>query len=64
MEGIREKLTAQMKQKVDNEDDRIIRAVDEKSEKAAEEDAEKDAKQMKQIQEAAEHRYEQVPIAQ
>ncbi|XP_060066979.1 cilia- and flagella- associated protein 210-like [Ylistrum balloti] len=56
LEKIREKLGAQMKQKVSDEDDRIRRAVEEAEEKRAAEEASKEAKLRKMMTEAAEHR--------
>lgn len=60
LEAIREKLAAQLKQKLDDEDERIREAVREAEEKRAKEEAEKDAKMKKTIAEQAEHRNIQV----
>jgi len=60
LEKIRERLNAQMQQKLDNEDDRIKRAVEESEKKNADEDAKKDTKMRKTLQEIAEHRHQQM----
>ena len=60
LEAIRERLAAQLKQKMDDEDERIRDAVREAEEKRAKEEAEKDGKMRKVIQEQAEHRHMQV----
>ena len=64
LEKIREKLAAQMKTRVDDEDDRIRKAVEEAEEKRAKDDAEREAKARKMIQEANEHRTAMVCILQ
>jgi len=56
LERIREKLGAQMKARVDDEDGRIRRAVDEAEAKQAKDDAEREVKARRMIQEASEHR--------
>ena len=60
LEQIREKLAAQLKQKMDDEDERIKDAVREAEEKREREEAEKDGKMKKIIQSQAEHRHLQV----
>lgn len=56
LEAIREKLGAQLKQKLDDEDERIREAVREAEEKRALEEAEKEGKMNKAIKAQAEHR--------
>ncbi|OWF35640.1 coiled-coil domain-containing protein 173-like [Mizuhopecten yessoensis] len=56
LEKIREKLGAQMKQKVSDEDERIRRAVEEAEERRGAEEAIKEAKLRKMMSEAAAHR--------
>ncbi|XP_067938242.1 cilia- and flagella- associated protein 210-like [Watersipora subatra] len=56
LEKIREKLAAQMKTRVDDEDDRIRRAVEEAEEKQAKDDAERERKARAMIREAETHR--------
>ena len=56
LEKIREKLAAQMKTRVDDEDDRIRKAVEEAEEKRAKDDAEREEKARKMIKESNEHR--------
>lgn len=63
LEKIREKLAAQMKQKFDDEDERIRNAVREAEEKRAKEEAEKEAKVRQMINAAAEHRNKQMKEA-
>lgn len=60
LQRIRDRLGAQMKQKVDDEDSRIRRAVEESEAKRAAEEAEKEAKNLRQLKEMAEHRYTQL----
>ena len=60
LEQIREKLAAQLKQKLDNEDERIHEAVREAEEKRAKEELEKDGKMRVILKEEAEHRNIQV----
>ena len=60
LEAIRERLAAQLKQKMDDEDERIREAVREAEEKRAKEESEKEGKMKKIIQEQAEHRNLQV----
>ncbi|XP_013402738.1 coiled-coil domain-containing protein 173-like [Lingula anatina] len=60
LEKIRDRLAAQMKQKVDDEDQRIRKATEEREAKIAKEDAEKDAKNRRMLSEMAEHRYQQM----
>lgn len=56
LEQIREKLAAQMKTQVDDEDGRIRKAVEEAEEKRAKDDAEREQKARRMIQEADAHR--------
>ncbi|KAL5007785.1 hypothetical protein ScPMuIL_016591 [Solemya velum] len=63
LEKIREKLTAQMKQKTDDEAGRIGIAVEEAEEKRKREEIEKEKKLKKMIQESAEHRHKQMKEA-
>ncbi|XP_060553680.1 cilia- and flagella- associated protein 210-like [Ruditapes philippinarum] len=63
LEAIREKLGAQLKQKLDDEDERIREAVQEAEEKRAKEEAEKEAKMKVAIQSQAEHRHLQMKEA-
>ena len=56
LERIREKLAAQMKARVDDEDSRIRRAVEEAEAKQAKDDAEREERARRMIQEASEHR--------
>lgn len=56
LEKIREKLAAQMKTRVDDEDDRIRKAVEEAEEKRAKDDVEREKKARRMVQEASEHR--------
>ncbi|XP_046568387.1 coiled-coil domain-containing protein 173-like [Haliotis rubra] len=60
LEKIREKLGAQMKEKLDDEDERIKRAEEEIEQKRALDDVEKSKKIHKMIQESAEHRNKQM----
>lgn len=60
LEKIREKLAAQLQQKVSDEDERIRKAVEEAEEKRAKEEAEKEAKMLKGMEEGAKHRNKQV----
>ncbi|XP_071108770.1 cilia- and flagella- associated protein 210-like [Haliotis cracherodii] len=60
LEKIREKLGAQMKEKLDDEDVRIQRAEEEMEQKKVLEEAEKSKKVHKMIQESAEHRNKQM----
>ncbi|ESP01910.1 hypothetical protein LOTGIDRAFT_225029 [Lottia gigantea] len=60
LEKIRDKLRAQIKEKVDNEDERILRAEKEIEEKKIKEDEERAIKVKKMIQESAEHRQKKV----
>ena len=60
MEKIREKLHAQMQQKVDGEDSRIKRATEEQSEKQLKEDMEAEKKRKKMFSEMAQHRHRHV----
>lgn len=62
LERIREKLATQMKQMVDDEDDRIKRAVEEKEAMKAQEEEEKEVKRQKMINSIKEHRKEQVQL--
>lgn len=62
LERIREKLATQMKQMVDDEDDRIKRAVEEREAMKAQEEEEKEAKRQKMINSIKEHRREQVQL--
>lgn len=62
MEKIRTKLAAQMKMKVDDEDSRIKKAVEEAEAKRAQEDAEREEKARRMIQEASEHRIAMVRL--
>jgi hypothetical protein len=55
-------LGAQLKQKLDDEDERIREAVQEAEEKRAKEEAEKEAKMKVAIQSQAEHRHLQVNL--
>lgn len=63
LERIREKLHHQMKQKVDDETDRITNAVQEFETKKAKEEAEQAAKRNRMMQSIADHRYQQVTMA-
>lgn len=63
LEAIREKLAAQLKQKLDNEDERIREAVQEAEEKRAREEAEKEEKMKLIIKDQAEHRHMQMKEA-
>ncbi|XP_055959435.1 cilia- and flagella- associated protein 210 [Patella vulgata] len=58
LEQIRDKLRAQMKDKVDNEDERILRAEQEIEEKKLKEDQARAEKVKKMIQESTDHRHE------
>ena len=60
LEAIREKLAAQLKQKLDDEDERIREAVMEAEEKRAREEAEKEGKMKHVIASQAAHRNLQV----
>ena len=60
MERIREKLAAQMKQKISDEEDRIRRATEETEKKRLEEERSKEEKLLKDIREQAQHRNRQV----
>ena len=60
LERIREKLTAQMQQKQDDEDERLARAVAEADAKRVREEADKELKMRKAFAEMAEHRHYQV----
>lgn len=60
LQKIREKLAAQLQQKVSDEDERIRKAVEEAEEKRAKEEAEKEAKMLKGMEESAKHRNKQV----
>ncbi|KAK3592985.1 hypothetical protein CHS0354_023210 [Potamilus streckersoni] len=60
LERIHGKLAAQMKQAVDDEDERIRAAVEEAEAKRAQEEAEKEAKMRKIIQDENEHRSKQI----
>ena len=62
LEAIRERLAAQLKQKMDDEDERIREAVREAEEKRTTEEAQKENKTRKLIQEQAEHRHMQVGV--
>ena len=62
LEAIRERLAAQLKQKMDDEDERIREAVREAEEKRTNEEAQKENKTRKLIQEQAEHRHMQVGV--
>ena len=57
---IREKLAAQMKEKMDDEDTRIRQAVEEEENKKAEEDAARQKKVSQGIKAQQEHRLQQV----
>ena len=57
LEKIRGKLHAQMQQLMDDEDDRIKRAVEESEEKRTQDEAQKDAKMNKVHGEIAQHRH-------
>lgn len=59
LDRIREKLASQMKQAVDDEDDRIKRAIEEKEERGTKEEAEKEGKRQKMFQLIKKHREEQ-----
>lgn len=59
LEKIREKLAAQFKQTVDDEDDRIKRAIEEKEARKAKEEEEKETKRKKMINSIKDHRREQ-----
>lgn len=59
LDKIREKLGAQMKQALDNEDERIERALKEKEDKYIQEEKEKEAKLKKMLHEQALHRTKQ-----
>lgn len=63
LEKIREKLAAQLQQKVSDEDERIRKAVEEAEEKRAKEEAEKEAKMLKGMEESAKHRNKQVSLS-
>ncbi|KAK3104153.1 hypothetical protein FSP39_024871 [Pinctada imbricata] len=63
LEKIREKLAAQLKQKVSDEDERIRKAVEEAEEKRAKEEAEKELKRRKDMEESAVHRNKQMKEA-
>ncbi|XP_076461037.1 cilia- and flagella- associated protein 210-like [Babylonia areolata] len=63
LDRIREKLAAQMKQALDNEDERIENALKEKEEKRMKEEKEKEAKLKKMLHEQAEHRARQLQEA-
>lgn len=63
LDAIREKLAAQLKQKLDDEDERIRQAVQEAEEKRAKEEAEKEAKMKHVIKDQAEHRSKQMQEA-
>merc|ERR1712154_519929 len=60
LERIREKLGAQMKQKISDEDDRIRKAIEENETKRMEEEKAKEEKLLKDIKEQAEHRNKQL----
>lgn len=63
LEKIREKLAAQLQQKVSDEDERIRKAVEEAEEKREKEEAEKEAKMLKGMEESAKHRNKQVSLS-
>lgn len=63
LEKIREKLAAQMKTRVDDEDGRIRKAVEDAEEKKAKEDAEREEKARRMIMESNEHRIAMVGIS-
>ena len=60
LDKIREKLSAQMKEALDNEDERIENALREREEKFVKEEKEKEAKSKKMLHEIAQHRSVQV----
>ena len=60
LDKIREKLNAQMQQKMDDEDERIIRAQEEAEAKRVKEDAEKEQWNAKMQREMGDHRTNQV----
>ena len=60
LEKIREKLNAQMQQKMDDEDERITKALEEKEAKRMKEDIEKETWNAKMQKEMGEHRVTQV----
>lgn len=60
LDRIREKLAAQMKQKISDEDERIERVLREEEEKYIETEKEKETKLRKTLQDIAEHRSKQV----
>lgn len=63
LDKIREKLGSQMKQALDNEDERIEKALQEKEEKFMKEEKEKEEKLKKTLLEQAEHRTKQLQEA-
>lgn len=60
LERIREKLGAQMKQKISDEDDRIRKAIEENETKRLAQERAKEEKLLKEIKEQAEHRNKQL----
>lgn len=62
LEQIREKLNAQMQQKLDDEDERIRRALEESEARRAKEESGKEMKIKRAYAEIADHRHEQVGI--
>ncbi len=62
LEAIRQKLYAQMQQRVDDEDERTLRAMEEGEERRAREDAAKEAKMRQAYHEISEHRHDHVSI--
>lgn len=60
LDKIREKLAAQMKEAISNEDERLENAQREKEEKFLKEEKEKEAKRKKMLHEQAEHRVRQL----
>ena len=62
LDKIRQKLFTQQEQQVNDEDDRLRRAIEEKEARKAKEDQEKAARNKKTLEEIAEHRYQSVSV--
>lgn len=63
LDRIRDKLTAQMNQKVSDEENQLRRAVEEIEKKRIAEERAKEEKLLKEIKEQAEHRNKQVKLS-
>lgn len=62
LEKIRQKLYTQKEQQINDEDDRLRRAMEENEARKAKEDAEKEAWNRKMQKEMADHRYQAVSL--